>query len=694
MRSYLVAACASAAFSFVAVPEPTAGQDPAGRDSVQIYVLDPLTVDGRIDDLTGTVPSASVGYVGRADLRVRPLLREGELLETVPGMILTQHSGGGKSNQMFVRGFNLDHGTDFSTRLEGIPVNFPTHAHGHGYTDLNVLIPELVDHIEYALGSYYAEIGDFSAAGGAHIRLRRSLDRPLFDLGVGENGHRRAVAAASTPLGVRGALLVGGELRSNDGPWDVPEDLHKASGMARYTYAGRTHAFSILALGYDNSWQASDQVPERAVASGALSRFGTVDTTLGGETYRYALAAAWSRATGSSSQRVEAYVQHYGLDLFGNFTYALEDPANGDQVRQEDDGRWTLGARVAHLQPVALAGGRHRVTVGAELRQDVADLTLSRTSARQLVSMVRHDDVTQRSAGVYAELESPWSGAFRTTLGVRGDAYHFDVASDRPENTGTVSDQIVSPKLSLAFGPWSGTELYLSAGLGFHSNDARGAVTTLDPVTGDPTEPVDPLVRSRGAEVGVRSTPVARLRSTLALWTVELDSELLFVGDAGSTEASDPSRRLGVTLANFYRFSGGWTADIDVSLTRARLQDVTPGEDRIPGALENVIAAGVSYESVADGPFGAVRLRRFGTYPLIEDNSRRAAASSLVNLSLGYRLGSASLSVSVLNVLDAEHSDIQYFYESRLTGEPGPVEDVHFHPAEPREFRVAVSWGL
>jgi len=308
--------------------------------------------------------------------------------------------------------------------------------------------------------------------------------------------------------------------------------------------------------------------------------------------------------------------------------------------------------------------------------------------------MVRHDDVTQRSAGAYAELESPWSAVFRTTLGVRGDAYHFDVASDRPENTGTASDHIVSPKLSLAFGPWSGTELYLSAGLGFHSNDARGAVTTVDPATGAPTEPEDPLVRSRGAEVGVRSTPVTGLRTTLALWTVELDSELVFVGDAGSTEASDPSRRLGVTFANFYRFSDGWSADVDVSFTRARLLDVAQGEDRIPGALESVLAAGLSYESTNDGLFGALRLRRFGSYALIEDDSRHADASALVNLSLGYRLGNARLTVSALNVLDEEHSDVQYFYESRLAGEPGGVEDVHFHPAEPRALRVALGWGL
>jgi hypothetical protein len=308
---------------------------------------------------------------------------------------------------------------------------------------------------------------------------------------------------------------------------------------------------------------------------------------------------------------------------------------------------------------------------------------------------VRHDDVAQWSTGAYAELESAWSRVFRTTVGLRGDYFGFDVASDLPANSGNGNDAIVSPKVSLAFGPWADTELYVSGGLGFHSNDARGTVTTVDPTTGDPIEPVPPLVRSRGAEVGVRSSRIAGLRSTLALWTVELDSELRFIGDTGTTEASDPSRRVGVTVANFYRAASGLTADLDVSFTRARTLDAPAGQARIPGALENVIAAGLGYEPEGDGPFGVLRLRHFGSYPLVEDASERAEASSMFNLGLGYRWRGASLDVSILNLFDEEHSDIQYFYTSRLAGEPaGGVDDLHFHPAEPRQLRVSLSWGL
>jgi outer membrane receptor protein involved in Fe transport len=303
--------------------------------------------------------------------------------------------------------------------------------------------------------------------------------------------------------------------------------------------------------------------------------------------------------------------------------------------------------------------------------------------------------VAQWSTGAYAELVSPWSDTFRTTVGLRGDLHRFDVENDRPENSGRAGDEIVSPKLSLAFGSWGGTELYVSGGLGFPSNDGRGTVTTVDPVSGHPVDPVDPLVRSRGAEAGARSSPVDGLRSSLALWMLELDSELLFLGDAGTTEASDPSRRVGVTFANFYRITDEWSADLDVSFTRARFLHVAAGEDRIPGALENVVAAGASYLPVGDGPFGAVRLRHIGAYPLVEDDSEHADASSLLDVELGYRLGGARLSLSLLNALDEQSSDIQYYYESRLAGEPAAgVADLHFHPAEPRQLRVSVSWGM
>ncbi|NNM35014.1 MAG: TonB-dependent receptor [Gemmatimonadetes bacterium] len=662
-------------------------------DSAELFVLEPLLVRGRLDDLSGSVASASVGFIGRDDLRVRPLSREGELLETVPGMILTQHSGGGKSNQMFVRGFNLDHGTDFSTRVEGMPLNIASHAHGQGYTDINFLVPELVEHVEYSLGNYYAHVGDFGSAGEAHLRLRRSIERPFLSVGIGEDGHQRIVAGGSSSLAGSGTLTVGGELRRYDGPWALPEDLSKVSTMARYTREEDGSLFSVLAMAYTNSWQATDQIPRRRVEDGTLDRFGNIDPTLGGTSSRYSLSTSWSRATPARSLHVDAYAVRYGLDLFSNFTYLLDDPTAGDQIRQEDDGRWTLGANASSTHALLGLGRQHDATLGFQLRGDWARVRLSRTWERSLVRAIREDDVRQLSAGVYGELETEWKSWVRSNIGLRADAYSYRVTSDLVENSGSATDALLSPKLSLVLGPWAGAELYLGAGLGFHSNDARGVVATLDPATGRSTSPVDPLVQSRGGELGLRASPVSGLRTTMALWALDLDSELVYVGDAGSTEPSDGSRRMGLTLANFYRLTPSLSADLDVSLARARFLDVPSDAERIPGALERVVAAGMSHEPTDGGLFMGVRIRHFGAYPLTEDNGIRAKANTLVNLNTGLVLGSARLTLSVLNVFDEEHSDIQYFYRSRLAGEPvDGVGDVHFHPAEPRQVRLGVTW--
>ncbi len=277
---------------------------------------------------------------------------------------------------------------------------------------------------------------------------------------------------------------------------------------------------------------------------------------------------------------------------------------------------------------------------------------------------------------------------------MRGDVYTFDVASDRAENSGRRSAAIASPKASLVLAPTPTTELYLSGGLGFHSNDARGTTITVDPATGDPAQRVNPLVRSRGAEVGLRANPLPGWRSTLAVWALNLDSELLFVGDGGTTEPSDKSRRSGVTLSNFYRPLPQLSLDADVSFARARFAGVEPGADHIPGALENVLAAGATWAPRKTGPFGALRVRHFGSYPLIEDNSVRATATTLLNADGGYQLGRIRVQASVLNVLNARASDIQYYYASRLPGEAASgATDVHFHPVEPRQLRISLGWG-
>jgi hypothetical protein len=659
-----------------------------------VVVLDPMTVTGRFDNLQGISATASEGRVGAAELRRRPISREGELLETVPGVIVTQHSGDGKANQYFVRGFNLDHGTDFQTRIEGMPLNLPTNAHGQGYTDLNLLIPELVEHLEYRLGVYHADMGDFGSAGGAEFRLVSRLDRPFARFTAGKHGLARLVAAASRHGG-RGDFLVGGELKAYDGPWEIDQRARKLSGVARYSWGRGPSRFSILGMAYRNTWNASDQIPVRAVEAGLISRFGQIDSTDGGETERYSLSGSWRRAGGGSAQEVQVFGVYSRLDLFSNFGFFLSDPIRGDQFNQRE-GRVVLGANARHSQQVSALGQSHVVRVGVQTRADlIHGLGLHRTVARFRVGTVRQDNVREWGSGAWLEAESRWRPWLRSVVGTRADGYFFKVRSDRAGNSGSRRAGIVSPKASLVLAPSTEVEFYLSAGLGFHSNDARGTTITIDPVSGGSAARVDPLVRSRGAEVGLRISPLPGWRSTLVLWALDLDSELLFIGDGGSTEPSDASRRRGVTWTGYYRPIPPLALDLDVSFSRARLARAPGNGNRIPGALESVVAAGIGWNALDRGPFGSLRLRHFGSYPLIEDNSVRARSATLVNAEAGYLFTGIRLQAEVLNLLDSRAYDIQYYYRSRLQGEPAAgVDDVHFHPVEPRQVRVSLSWGL
>lgn len=671
-------------------------QDSTKADTSKTKVLElaPLTVVGRIDNLIGSAGSASEGHVGAEDFRQRPLMREGELLETVPGVIVTQHSGDGKANQYFVRGFNLDHGTDFRTSVEGMPVNMPTQAHGQGYTDLNFLIPELVDNIDYKLGVYHAEVGDFGSAGGAEFRLAKTLPRPFVTTMGGEHNLLRAAAGGSWRLG-NGDLLLGGEGKGYNGPWQLDEDLRKFAGMARYSWETGSSSFSIMALGYHNHWNSTDQIPLRAVESGLINRFGQIDESDGGRSERYSLSATWRHLGSTSVQDLQVYGIYSDLSLFSNFSYFLSDTLNGDQFNQREDRR-VLGLNLAHTQTVSALGKSHVIKAGIQSRADfLRPVGLYLTADRERLRTVRQDRVTETGSGIYLQANSTWNSWFRTELGARADLYSFKVQSDNSLNSGNRTAAIVSPKASLIFAASPNAEVYVSGGLGFHSNDARGTTIRVDPATGDPAERVDPLVRSRGAEFGIRVSPVRTWRSTLAVWALNLNSELLFVGDGGATEPTDASHRQGLTWANFYRPVPQLSLDADISLARARLTGVAKGQDRIPGALENVVAAGVTWSALSRGPFASVRLRHFGSYPLIEDNSVRASSTTMVNADAGFLISGIRVQATVLNLLDSKADDIQYYYASRLRGEAvDGVDDVHFHPVEPRQVRVSLGFGL
>ncbi len=667
----------SAALFFAATSVALAGGE---------QTLERVVVVGNTNSALGSAETATEGTVTAQQLEHRPLARPGEVLETIPGVIVTQHSGSGKANQFFLRGFNLDHGTDFRTSFSGVPINLPTHGHGQGYTDVNFLIPELISKVQYKKGTHYAEEGDFSAAGAANIDYVNRLDHALVQLEAGRFGHARALLANSMSFG-RGALTFAIERSHNDGPWDIKENAKKANAFARYIVGEKSDQLRVTALAYDNRWIATDQVPERAVDSGLIGRFSSLDSGSGGRSQRFQLNADWQRVTDSSVTIANVYAIDSKLNLFSNFTYFLDDPEQGDQFEQADR-RNVFGLNAEHSRAFSWNSLSGENALGVQLRHDrIGDVGLYRTIARERIWTVRDDRVNQTSYSIYAKNTTKWQPWLRTTTGLRADSYAFDVSSSLDANSGKRSDSIVSPKFTAAFGPWANTELYAAYGYGFHSNDARGTTITIDPSTGDPTDKVNPLARGKGAELGVRTQPIQGLQLSASLWQLDLASELLFVGDAGTTEATRPSRRQGIELALYYKPNKHWVIDADLAVSRARFRDTALEGSRIPGALERTASAGVSYDT--EKWFAAARLRYVGARPLIEDNSVRSRASTLVNLNAGYKITpKISVSVELLNALNRKANDIEYFYESRLRDELLPIADKHIHPSEPRSLRL------
>ena len=665
------------------------GAGTPGISSADEYddVLEEVVVEGRRQVLVGEARSASEGVIGQAELAIRPLLRPGDVLESVPGLVVTQHSGSGKSNQMFLRGFNLDHGTDFATWFDGMPVNMRTHGHGQGYTDINFVIPEMIRTIDFVKGPYHAELGDFSSAGGAHLRTFDDIPDDTIRVGLGENGFGRLLVMGDEDIGdleFAGAL----EGQVYDGPWtDIEEDVRKINGIAKIYQEDGTRRWAVTGMFYDNDWNSADQIPARAVEQGLIDELGSIDTTLGGASSRYSLS--WDLSHEHEDHRTEwnAYVIGYDMDLWSNFTYLLDDPENGDQFQQVDDRRIWGGA----FRRFWVTGGAEHFhhSFGAEFRyDDIKQVGLYRTRDRERLSTVREDTVDQASIGVYYELAWRFADRWRSVLGIRGDYYWFDVESDTPVNSGDDSDGIVSPKASLIYMLSDTSELYLSGGFGFHSNDARGTTITIDPVTGEPVDQVDPLVQSFGAELGLKTVWFDSWNSSLALWYLELDSELLFVGDAGNTEASGASERWGIEFNNFWVINEVWTLEADFAWTDAKFSDEPSDADEIPGALPFVATGAISAE-YPSGWFGSFRLRYFDGAPLIEDGSVEGDSSAMANLAIGWGNDRWRVQADILNLFDSNDRDIQYFYASRLPGEPADgIEDIHYHVFEPRQVRV------
>ncbi len=579
-----------------------------------------INVRGRADDLIGIASSAGQITVGAEELKNRPLLRSGEILETLPGLIITQHAGGGKANQYFMRGFNLDHGTDFAIFIDGMPLNLPSHAHGEGYSDMNTVIPELVERVDAAKGPYYAEVGDYGSAGNAHVVTYKTLPQDFVEVDGGMYQFARFVFGVSRKFW-RGSLLYGGEAYHDGGPWVHPDNYYKFNGLMTYSQGGDDNGFSITARGYAGTrWNSTDQIPYTAIP--VVGFFGALNPEDGGHSHRYSLQGEWHRKGANSATEIMAYGFYYDLNLFSDFTYYLVDPYKGDQFEQQDR-RWVAGFDARHTVFGRLLGRKTETTFGMQLRNDWIHNGLYRTEDRVRTSKTYYtanyqgdcdssgdcstlDQVavlpaatdlnkfTETIASPWASSKMQWASKFRSILAVRSDYgkgivtsftnptnlnYPFDPypANFNPNTHQSIAKFLPSPKASLIFGPWANTELYLQGGFSYHTNDVRGSTQLYEPVSPDypyynsPTPvPVPFLAQTKGGEVGVRTAAVRHLQSTAEIWYLHSNSELLQDGDTGGTTPSmQSSNRYGFEVGNYYTPAEHWVFDTDFADSRA-----------------------------------------------------------------------------------------------------------------------------
>jgi outer membrane receptor protein involved in Fe transport len=640
-----------------------------------------VVIFGRGMAKIGTAQAASEGTVTGADLLVRPLLRVAELLEAVPGMIAAQHSGSGKANQYFLRGFNLDHGSDFTTYIDDVQMNFRTHGHGQGYLDLNGLIPEIISREDYRKGPYRADGGDFALAGAAYMRTIERFEAPWVSAEVGSYGWRRIAAGGSTKLGA-GELTMVGQGKVYDGPWQEPEKLRHLSGFIKYAVPTGLGELELTAHGYRGTWHPTEQIPERAIGSAVCPDvFCSPDPTARGETTRFITNA---KLTGETF-KLNAYAQYYDWSMYSNPTYANADPTLPDygqsaQILQVDK-RWIFGLKGEKKWEISPA---LTFVAGTENRyDDIPNVGVSHTVDRAPVNSFGIYRVNEASVSGYGEAEWKPLPGLRLTGGLRGDYYHYDVHAKDPEavalGEGQGHDSIVSPKAAVAYEISPHIEVYGNWGRGFHSNDVRGAVTTT---------PVPVLAQGTGKEIGARFQ-LSGFSLTTTYWWLNVGSELRFVGDSNAVEPTGASKRHGYEIVAFWR-PLPWLA-IDGSYTASHSR--YDNGDYIPNAFDNAGQIGVS--AVLSQFEGSVRVRHLGPYPLIEDNSQRDKGSTVVNLRGAWKPKHFQVYAEVLNIFNSRDKDIAYYYESYLPRfDAAPVEGRLSRVVEPRTLRVGVKYSF
>jgi outer membrane receptor protein involved in Fe transport len=649
-------------------------------------MLDPLVVASE-----RAYSAASSQALREVDIRLRPRESSQELLRLSPGLVIAQHAGGGKAEQIFLRGFDADHGTDVAVSVDGLPVNMVSHGHGQGYADLHFLIPELVERIEVRKGPYDVRDGDFATAGAVAFHTSDRLARPLVSVRGGSFGTAALVAAL--PFG-GGAGEGGGYLAaaglSSDGPFDLSQRHRRMNLFGKWTApAGSGREWFAQGSTFSSRWDASGQIPERAVRDGTITRFGAIDPTEGGRTGKSDMSVGLRSSPGAGAEwEAAAFLTRYTFDLFSNFTFFLDDPVRGDGIEQVDE-RWLAGARASYARPNSLFGMSGRWQGGAGARADRMDVAVHHQERRERLEARVDTRIAEKHLYAWTGQELRLAGRARLELGVRGDLFRFDVRdrlagtpSELPHASGTVWKGIASPRASLAVELPAQTTLFLNAGGGFHSNDARGVILA----AADETV----LPRAWGSEIGARAVGS---RGTLAasLWHLDLESELVYSGDEGTTEPSGRTRRFGLDLEGRFRALPWLWADADLNLARGRFRDEPEGADRIPLAPTVTATAGLTVRDAGPAA-GGLRMRHIGSRPADEENTIRALGYTVWEAFVSYRLGALTLSLTADNLFDTRWNEAQFTTTSRLRNEPEAVTELHFTPGAPRGFQVGASY--
>jgi len=678
-----------------------------------ITVLPEVLVSGRQDSLIGITNSATNGVIGTDEISNRPLLRVGEIIETIPGLIVTQHAGGGKANQYFTRGFNLDHGTDFAIDLENMPLNLQTHAHGQGYADINSIIPELISQIDFQKGPYYTNNGDFATVGAAHLEYASYLPINTMTLDLGSYDYKRLLYTNSNST-LSGHLIEGLEYYHENGPWVNPDDYKRYNAVVKYTQGDSQIGFNIIAMLYHGTWNSTDQIAESAVISGEIPFYGTQSPTDGGVSQKFSLQAQWHKLSDNTETHISLYAFHYNLDLFSNFTYYLDSP-QGDQFEQQDN-RTVFGANMSKNILSTVFGLKTENSFTNQSQLSLINVGLYQTLNRKRSAKIDYfgenipaatkvDSIDESSSAFIYNNKIWWTKKLRSELGFRDDAYLAHVSDNNALNSGAKLANLFSPKANLIYTLSPSTELYLQSGYGFHSNDVRAVTAKINPDDSSVNTKVPLLIHALGSEIGLRTTAIAGLHSTVSIWYLTNNSELHFDSidqDSGQTSITTQStHRYGFELSNYYTPIKNLIFDLDYAESWAYFdtpttatEDITPGGTLVPEAIHQSIATGVEYKTTSNLEV-SLRLRYFGPRPLTSDGSISSKSTSIINFGSKYKLSNhCETTFEILNLLNRKDHDIDYYYQSKVSRNSSELNQIHFHPIEPLELRLGLTITL